>query len=135
MSEQLRQRPALSRLFSTFLKGKSSNASGQVNRPTTQLSRPSLHDREAWPTYWRTQNQPWRTEPEIDSKRQKYLAQRLTISPDVKQGTYPFKGIKLGRADVEWLLSIHEDEWGPVDWNDESQHEQSGVDLRGADLR
>jgi len=135
MSEQFRLRPALSRLFSPFLKDKSSNASGQVNRPTTQFSRPSPHDHEAWPTYWRTQNQPWRTEPEIDSKRQKYLAQRCSISPDVKQGIYSFKGIKLGRADVEWLLSIHEDEWGPVDWNDESQHEQSGVDLRGADLR
>ena len=28
------------------------------------------------------QGQPWRTEPEIDANRQKYLTERLSIKPD-----------------------------------------------------
>jgi uncharacterized protein YjbI with pentapeptide repeats len=87
-----------------------------------------------WRTYWRALGQVWRTEPEIDAKRQDELARRRTIVPDIKQGIYPFKDIKLSRADIEWLLATHENGRGPVDWNDESQHEREGLDLRGADL-
>ena len=43
-------------------------------------------------------------------------------------------GIKLSRADVEWLLATHENSRGPVDWSDESQRGREGLDLRGADL-
>src|SRR5437899_3132726 len=78
---------------------------------------------------------PWRTEPEINLERQNYLAQCLTTKPDIQQGTYPFKDVKLCRADIEWLLAKHEDGRGPVDWSDERQRERSGLDLRGADLR
>jgi uncharacterized protein YjbI with pentapeptide repeats len=35
---------------------------------------------------------------------------------------------------VEWLLATHENERGPIDWGDESQHKRLGLDLRGADL-
>jgi hypothetical protein len=41
---------------------------------------------------------------EIDPKRQAKLAQCQAITPDIEQGIYPFKGMKLSRADVEWLL-------------------------------
>jgi uncharacterized protein YjbI with pentapeptide repeats len=75
------------------------------------------------------------TEPEIDAERQKYLAERRSIAPDIERGIYPFKEIQLSRADVEWLLATHEDERGPVDWSDERQHGREGLDLRGADLR
>ena len=43
------------------------------------LQRPPTIDPDGWPAYWNTQGQPWRTEPEIDTKRQKELAQRRTI--------------------------------------------------------
>src|SRR5947209_2760047 len=77
----------------------------------------------------------WRTQPEIDLDRQKYLAQRLTIQPDIQQGTYPFKDITLTRADIEWLLTNHQSGHGPIDWNNPQQRKSWGLDLRGADLR
>ena len=40
-----------------------------------------------------------------------------------KQGVYPFKDIKLSRADIEWLLAMHEGGRGPVEWSDERQRE------------
>lgn len=104
----------------------------------TQVSlppRPTESDPEAWKTYWEAQGQPWRTEPEIDLERQKYLAERRRITPDIKQGIYPFKNLKLSRADVEWLLATHENDHGPIDWSDASQRARKGLDLRGADLR
>ena len=74
----------------------------------TSIPRSATDDRAAWSAYWIAQGQPWRTEPEVDSKRQEELAQRRTIAPDIEKGIYPFKGMKLSRADVEWLLSTHE---------------------------
>ena len=65
--------------------------------------------------------------------------ERRTIKPDALQSIYPFKGVKLGRADVEWLLATHDNGLGPVDWNKESQPDpyfaRKGLDFRGADLR
>src|SRR6266567_3144348 len=101
----------------------------------TALQRPSNDDKGAWKAYWMTRGQPWRTEPEIDAKRQEYLAERRTIIPEIEQGIYPFKDIKLSRADVEWLVAAHEEGRGPVDWDDERQRKRKGLDLRGADLR
>jgi uncharacterized protein YjbI with pentapeptide repeats len=62
------------------------------------------------------------------------LAARRAIAPDVARGEFPFKGVRLDRADVEWLLATHEDGRGPVDPNDERQRDRVGLDLRGADL-
>src|SRR3989440_6630843 len=76
----------------------------------------------------------WRTEPEIDFERQEFLRQRLAVEADIQRGVYPFKDVKLGRADVEWLLIAHEEGRGPIDWNDGKQREVWGLDLRGADL-
>jgi uncharacterized protein YjbI with pentapeptide repeats len=101
------------------------------------LQRPNTDDQKAWKAYWETQGQPWRTEPEIDVERQKQLAERRAILPDIEKGIYPFKDIepKLSRADVEWLLVTHENGRGPVDWKDKSQRNRLGLDLRGADLQ
>src|SRR5437762_4393238 len=99
------------------------------------LQRPTTNDYDAWKVYWQEQNQPWRTEPEIDKERQVYLNERRCIPPDIKQCVYPFKDIKLSRADVEWLLATHEVGRGPVDWSDKTQRMRDGLDLRGADLR
>jgi len=96
---------------------------------------PSGDNRQAWQAYWRQVGQPWRTDPENDTKRQAQLAASRSIAPDIEQGIYPFKGMQLSRADVEWLLAAHEGGRGPVDWNDERQREREGLDVRGADLR
>src|SRR2546421_798438 len=97
------------------------------------LSRPTNDDKEAWKVYWKAQGQPWRTEPEIDNERQKYLTERHRITPDIEQGIYPFKDIRLSRADVEWLLATHA-VLGTVDWKDVLLREHEGMDLRGANL-
>src|SRR5258708_2701350 len=109
--------------------------SDQDNGQISTLRRPTTDDPDVWNVNWKTQGQPWRTEPEIDAERQKYLAERRAIVPDVTQGIYPFRGIKLSRGDVEWLLATHDNERGPINWNDVSQRERTGLDLRGADLR
>jgi uncharacterized protein YjbI with pentapeptide repeats len=44
------------------------------------------------------------------------------------------KGMKLKRADIEWLLANHENGRGPVDYHDLNQRDRVGLDLRGADL-
>lgn len=77
----------------------------------------------------------WCTEPEIDVERQQFLRQRLTIVPDIQQGIYPFKDVRLSRADIEWLLITHEQGRGPIEWGDSSQRKRQGLDLRGANLR
>src|SRR5438552_11503858 len=77
----------------------------------------------------------WRTEPELDSARKTYLAERLAIPSDIQQGVYPFKDVSLSRADIEWLLVTHEDQLGPVNWSNVDQRTRVGLDLRGADLR
>lgn len=99
--------------------------------------RPTSDDPQAWKAYWHAQGQSWRTEPEIDEERQKYLAERRASIADIEKGIYPFKDVepKLTRADIEWLLATHENGRGPVDWSDEGQREREGLDLRGADLR
>src|SRR5579883_808069 len=89
---------------------------------TIVLQRPSTNDPNDWKAYWEQQSQPWRTEPEIDGERQKYLEERRSIKPDTLTGIYPFKGIRLSRADVEWLLATHDNGRGPVNWGEESQH-------------
>ena len=109
--------------------------SEQVNRPPSLPSRPSTDEYGAWQAYWRAIGQPWRTEPEISKERQVYLEELRSITPDIMQSIYPFKGIKLSRADVEWLLATHEGGRGPVDWSDKDQRERRGLDLRDADLR
>jgi uncharacterized protein YjbI with pentapeptide repeats len=105
-----------------------------------QPQRPTIDDRAAWRAHWQAQGMPWRTESEIDEERQRFLAERRAVRPDVERGIYPFRnengGIRLTRADVEWLLATHESGGmrGPVDWRDEAQRSREGLDLRGADL-
>ncbi len=101
----------------------------------TILQRPANDDKEAWKAYWKVQDQTWRTEPEIDPERQKYLAERRAITPDMEKGISPFRGISLSRVDIEWLLATHENGLGPVNWNDENQRKREGLDLGGADVR
>src|SRR3989442_2366275 len=82
--------------------------SEQDGRQATAIQRPANDDPGTWKAYWKAQGQPWRTEPEIAAERQAFLADRRAILPDIEQGIYPFKDIKLHRADVEWLLATHD---------------------------
>lgn len=93
------------------------------------------NDCDIWRDYWRTRNQPWRTEPEIDVERQATLNKYLITITNNEYGIYPFKdiGSTLSRADVEWLLASYKG--GMVDWSNVHQRERFGLDLRGADLR
>jgi uncharacterized protein YjbI with pentapeptide repeats len=103
--------------------------------------RPTTNDRDAWKAYWAAQGMSWRTEPEIDAERQRYLDKRRAVKPDIAKGIYPFRdangGIHLARADVEWLLAAHDSGGlrGPVDARDERQREREGLDMRGANLQ
>ncbi len=104
---------------------------------------------ETWNAFWTTLRMPWRTEPEITQERQRYLAERRAVPPDIEQGRYPFRdargAIALTRADVEWLLATHEGgaSRGPVLGDDDHEHDheqprqpvRQGLDLRGADLQ
>ena len=114
---------------------KTNTANQQNDKQARPMQHPANEDKEAWKAYWKAQGQPWRTEPEIDLERQKYLTECRTTTPDIHQDIYPFKGIHLTRADIEWLLATHENGRGPVYWNDDNQREREGLDLRGADLR
>lgn len=92
---------------------------------------------KTWNEYWtKVHNQPWRTKPEIDGTRQQYLAERRVFEPIIEEGIYPFKGVPLDRADVEWLLATHSSGGmvGPVNWDDGGQRQREGLDLRGAEL-
>src|SRR5260370_28084904 len=107
------------------------------NTSATAEERPSPEGSSSWPTYWKALGQPWRYEPGIVEARQRYLAEHRAIQPDIKEGIYPFGGVTLTRADVEWLLATHESGGlrGPVDWHDATQHTREGIDLRGAVLK
>lgn len=106
-----------------------------VARPTSE------DDRDGWKAYWTAQGMAWRTEPEIDTERQQFLAARRALTLDLHQGIYPFRDvtgpIRLSRGDIEWLLATHESSGvrGPVEWADVSQRGRKGIDLRGGDLR
>jgi hypothetical protein len=84
-----------------------------MSEPT--IARPTSDDQNQWQAYWTVQDEPWHTEPEIAPDRQRELAERRdTIQPDIEKGIYPFKDVRLSRADVEWLLHEHH----PIDWSD-----------------
>ena len=110
--------------------------SEQDGTQATAFQHPTTSDPEAWRAFWQAQGQPWRTEPEINADRQRYLVERRNIKSDIDQGIYSFRDInpKLTRADIEWLLATHENSQGPVDWSDTSQRTRLGLDLRGANL-
>lgn len=98
--------------------------------------KPVPGDFATWNAYWTARGMPWRTEPEINKIRQRFLAERQAVPPDIERSAYPFKGTKLDRADVEWLLAHLEDGQarGPVNVRDEEQQERRGLDVRGAVL-
>jgi hypothetical protein len=107
---------------------------------TALQERPAPDGYVSWQEYWTSQGMPWRTEPEIDNERQRYLTERRATKPDIERGVFPFRdvngGIKLERPDVEWLLATHQDGRWPQEWGrTEPGMRRQGIDVRGADLR
>jgi uncharacterized protein YjbI with pentapeptide repeats len=125
----LRQRSSPGTSTSSKRNGKAAAVPSQKPAPL-----PAADDRKGWHAHWQAQGQPWRTEPEIEQKRQAELDRCRTIVPDIENGIYPFKKLKLDRADIEWLLATHENGLGPIDWSDLNQRTRQGLDLRGTNL-
>src|SRR5258708_17020951 len=117
----------------TVARGEKKQVGEQSEQSSLQSIRPPGDDRAAWLAYWQKQDQPWRTEPEIRPERQAELEKCRVIVPDAEGGSYPFKGMKLERADIEWLLATHEG--GPVKRSNEKEGVREGLDVRGADLQ
>jgi uncharacterized protein YjbI with pentapeptide repeats len=121
--------------------------SEQSQTATAYQKRPAPEGYTSWPDYWKAHGMPWRTEPEIDEERQRYLAERQAITADVEKAIYPFfdamnhTHIRLDRADVEWLLPEHHRRARRSTVTDgtprpsEQQSERAGLDLRGATLQ
>jgi uncharacterized protein YjbI with pentapeptide repeats len=93
------------------------------------------HDAVTWQAFWKQQGQPWRSEPPIDEERQQLLASSLQVDADIEQGKYPFKGMRLSRADVEWLLAAEEERSARQSTGGgHSREPPPGLDVRGANL-
>jgi hypothetical protein len=108
---------------------------------TQALSRhhPAKDDKEAWKAYWKEQGQPWRTETEVDPERQQQLMVSQATHLDIEKGIYPFriypfKGIRLSQADIEWFVAMQEETRGQHHGHTDGRQKHLGLDLRGADL-
>jgi uncharacterized protein YjbI with pentapeptide repeats len=110
------------------------SATGQDYQTAAQRQ-PPTGEGETWRAYWDARQQPWRTEPEIELARQEQLARCLATTPDITRGIYPFKGMKLSRADVEWLRATYGNGRDPTVESSEQQRNRQSLDLQGADLR
>ena len=99
--------------------------SEQDGKQIATLQRPATDDPKAWKAYWSQRSQLWRTEPEIDVERQKYLAarfayraqklQRVVLRRQKKLASYLFSGFldllagygyRPGRSVIWYLIVI-----------------------------
>jgi uncharacterized protein YjbI with pentapeptide repeats len=78
----------------------------------------------------------WRTEPEIDEERREFLGALRASKPYYQRASSPFAGLRLDRADIEWLLATHEYAGvrGPVVGSVLVDETGDPPDLSGADL-
>ncbi len=107
------------------------------DHPASSMSPSNPHDAETWKAYWKEQGQPWRTEPIIDEERQQRLLSYSQGGVDIEREMYPFKGVRLSRADVEWLVAMQEQRSAKerMDGSKSGKQQKSfGLDVRGADL-
>jgi uncharacterized protein YjbI with pentapeptide repeats len=87
-----------------------------------------------WRAFWTASGLPWRTELEIPAERQQELAEHRKTRAKPSRYRFPFKGMHLTRADVEWLLATHQRGRRPIDPTDPLQRGRQGLDLRMADV-
>jgi uncharacterized protein YjbI with pentapeptide repeats len=98
------------------------------NHPSSSTFSSNPSDLETWKTSWKEHDQLWRTEPLLDKERQQQLLSYSQREVNIERGSYPLKGVRLSRADVEWLLTMQEQ-------SDVQELQASvGLDVRGADL-
>jgi len=123
------------------------------------IEHPKPEDRPAWKQYWEKRGQNWRTEPEVDKKRQDELTRFLNNSipeftfklPQVIQTHFePGSGgsivhqnpdqelhplrMRLNRADVEWLLSSRLQSSDSIDREGLDQIDIDWLNLAWADM-
>jgi uncharacterized protein YjbI with pentapeptide repeats len=104
------------------------------DHPSSSVSPSPAPGVETWRAYWKEQGQPWRSEPPIDEERQQWLSSCVQRGADIEQGKYPFKGMRLSRADVEWLLADEEERNSQERTGGGDSRKPPGLDVRGADL-
>jgi uncharacterized protein YjbI with pentapeptide repeats len=104
------------------------------DHPSSSVSPSPAHDAGTWQAYWKEQGQPWRSEPLIGGERQQRLSSCAQGGVDIEQGKYPFKGLRLSRADVEWLLAAEEQRSAQESTGGGNSRKPPGLDVRGADL-
>jgi uncharacterized protein YjbI with pentapeptide repeats len=107
------------------------------DHPSSSMYPSNTHDAATWKAYWNGQGQPWRTEPIIDEERQQLLLRYSQGDVDIELGIYPFKGVRLSRVDVEWLLALQEHRGVEAHTGESTSGKQQqafGLDVRGADL-
>src|SRR5258705_2887488 len=79
---------------------------------------PPLAGERGWPAYWTALGLPWRTEPDISPERRAMLEGRRAPHIDIAPGVFPFAGVRLTRAHIQWLLATPHRNRRPVDCGD-----------------
>src|SRR2546430_3284219 len=103
MSEQFTVRSKFFLLLRSLVNHTHRGVDKRNKQRANMRPRPTSYNRDIWQTYWKGLGQPWRTEPEIDVERQETLTKCLKVSDVEKQSA--FKGMKLSRGDIEWLVA------------------------------
>jgi uncharacterized protein YjbI with pentapeptide repeats len=111
--------------------------SKQESKLLSKPQSPITVNPSAWRNYWYALKYTRCEEPSIDANRQAELERYRSISSNIEQSIYPFKNVRLSRADIKWLLATHENRYEPGEASGENQQSfmGRGLDLRGADLR
>src|SRR5260221_149144 len=76
-----------------------------------------------WPTSWPTHDQQSIIKPKISAEREEQLKKLRAVPVDIQKGIYPFKGIKLDRVDIEWLIVTNDAQYATLDWMGQKRHE------------
>jgi uncharacterized protein YjbI with pentapeptide repeats len=109
----------------------------QANKLPSRPLRPGTVDSGAWRNYWDALKYTQCEELSIDANRQAELESYRSIDPNIEQAIYPFKNVRLSRADIRWLLATQENRYESGEASNENAQgfRGRGLDLRGADLR
>src|SRR5207248_902935 len=110
--------------------------SKQETKLSSKPQSPITVDPSAWRNYWYALKYTRCEELSIDANRQAELEGYRSIRPNIEQAIYPFKNVRLSRADIRWLLATHENgyESGKASNENGRSFMGRGLDLRGADL-
>jgi uncharacterized protein YjbI with pentapeptide repeats len=71
----------------------------------------------------------------VDAERESFLLNCLSVEADLSQRLFPFKGVRLERRDIEWLIAFQQGTVSQTEVPGSPRQASGFVDLRGADLR